>query len=100
QLRATEDELEVKTNALRETERRLADKEAELAKFTAELSEQTATSDSQRVEIVALKTQVETLKDQASGLGRDVRDTEERYAREKEAAEKANKELVEERGTV
>src|SRR6267378_8643022 len=39
QLRATEDELEVKVNSLRETERTLADKEAELAKATAQLSE-------------------------------------------------------------
>jgi chromosome segregation ATPase len=100
QLRATEDELGVKTNTLREIERALADKEAELTKATANLSEQTATSDSQRVEIVALKTQVETLKDQVTGLGKDVKETEDRYAREKEAAEKANKELTDERGTV
>src|SRR5881227_2686999 len=39
QLRATEDELEVKVNTLRETERRLADKEAEFAKATAQLAE-------------------------------------------------------------
>jgi len=100
QLRATEDELGVKTNALRETERNLADKEAELAKYTANLTEQTATSDSQRVEIVALKTQVDNLKDQVSGLTKDVKDTEERHAREKEAGEKANKELTDERGNV
>jgi len=100
QLRATEDELGVKTNTLRETERNLADKEAELTRATANLSEQTATSDSQRVEIVALKTQVDTLKDQVAGLGKDVKDTADRYEREKEAAEKATKELVEERGTV
>jgi chromosome segregation ATPase len=100
QLRATEDELEVKTNTLRETERNLADKEAELAKYTASLTEQTATSDSQRVEIVALKTQVDNLKDQVSGLTKDVKDTEERFAREKDAGEKATKELTEERGNV
>jgi DNA repair exonuclease SbcCD ATPase subunit len=100
QLRATEDELEAKTDALRETQRTLADKEAELARFTANLSEQTAMSDSQRVEIIALRTQVDTLKDQVAGLGKDVKDTEERHTREKEAAEKANKELTEERGTV
>jgi chromosome segregation ATPase len=100
QLRATEDELEVKTSALRETERNLADKEAELAKASAALSETSATSDSQRVEIVALKTQVDNLKDQVAGLGRDVKNTEDRYAREKEASEKATKELADERGTV
>src|SRR5215813_13847558 len=41
QLRATEDELEVKTSSLRETERNLADKQAEFARATAQLSEQT-----------------------------------------------------------
>ena len=100
QLRATEDELEVKTNNLRETERNLADKEAELAKATASLTEQTATSDSQRVEIVALKTQVDNFKDQVATLERDVKNTEDRYAREKEASEKSSKELADERGTV
>src|SRR6476619_2458645 len=53
QLRATEDELETKSSALRETERNLADKEAELARATAQLTETSTTSDSQRVEIVA-----------------------------------------------
>ena len=100
QLRATEDELEVKTNALRETERRLADKEAEFARVSAQLTETTTTSDGQRVEIVALKTQIDNLKDQASDLGRQVKDLEERYGREKEAHEKAAKELAEERGNV
>jgi chromosome segregation ATPase len=100
QLRATEDELEVKTNTLRETERNLSDKEAEHAKASASLTETSATSDSQRVEIVALKTQVDTLKDQVASLSRDVKNTEDRYAREKEASEKASKELADERGTV
>jgi chromosome segregation ATPase len=100
QLRATEDELEVKTNALRETERNLADKEAEFARATGQLSETSATSDSQRVEIVALKTQIDNLKDQASDLGRQVKDIEERFGREKEAHEKAAKELTDERGNV
>jgi len=100
QLRATEDELEVKTSALRETERSLADKEAELARATSQLSETTATSDGRRVEIVALKTQVDNLKDQVSDLGRQVKDTEDRYAREKETSEKSAKELTDERGNV
>jgi myosin heavy subunit len=100
QLRATEDELEIKTSSLRETERNLADKEAELAKATSQLSETSATSDSQRVELVALKTQVDNLKDQVSDLGRQVKDTEDRYAREKEAGERSTKELTEQRGNV
>jgi chromosome segregation ATPase len=100
QLRATEDELEQKTDTLRETQRTLADKEAELARLTTNLTETTATSDSQRVEIVALKTQVDTLRDQVAGLGKDVKDTAERHTREKEAAEKANAELTTERGAV
>src|SRR5215470_14820297 len=100
QLRATEDELEVKTSTLRETERNLADKEAEHSKASASLTEQSVNSDSQRVEIVALKTQADNLKDQVASLGRDVKNTEDRYAREKEAAEKSSRELAEERGTV
>jgi chromosome segregation ATPase len=100
QLRATEDELESKTDTLRERERTLADKEAELARVTAQLSEQTVTSDSQRVEIVALKTQVDNLKDQVADLGKEVKETEERHAREKQAAAMATHELTEERGTV
>jgi chromosome segregation ATPase len=100
QLRATEDELGVKTAALREVERNLADKQAELGKLTANLSDQTLASDSQRVEIVALKTQVDTLKSQLESLTKEVKDTEERYAREKDAAEKATRELAAERGNV
>jgi DNA repair exonuclease SbcCD ATPase subunit len=100
QLRATEDELAVKTGALRETERTLAAKESELTKFTAQLGETSAASDSQRIEIVSLKTQVENLKDQVAGLGKEVKETSERYAREKEAGEKATKELADERGNV
>jgi predicted nucleic acid-binding Zn-ribbon protein len=100
QLRATEDELAVKTGALRETERTLAEKESELTKYTAQFTATSATSDSQRIEIVSLKTQVENLKDQVAGLGKEVKETSDRYAREKEAGEKATKELAEERGNV
>src|SRR5204862_2711717 len=98
--RATEDELAGKTGALRQTERALAEKESELTKNPAQLTETSAASDSQRIEIVSLKTQVENLKDQVAGLGKEVKETSERYAREKEAGEKAAKELAEERGNV
>src|ERR1043166_2211171 len=48
----------------------------------------------------ASKPQGDNLKDQAAGLGKDLRETEERHPREKEAAAKATQELTEERGTV
>src|SRR5215467_6387815 len=47
QIRATEQEYSVKTNAMREAERALADKEADLAKLTSELGERSVVSDSQ-----------------------------------------------------
>src|SRR5205085_5272954 len=75
QLRATEDELTTKTNALREVERMLADKQAELAKRSSDLDERSVTADSQKIEIVALRTQIDTLKDQIAGLEKDVKDT-------------------------
>src|SRR6185312_6061188 len=43
---------------------------------------------------------VDNLKDQVSDLGRQVKDTEDRYAREKEAGELSSKELTEQRGNV
>src|SRR6204780_1102915 len=51
QLRATEEEFELKSSALREAERALSNKEAELAKLVAELGERSILADSQRVEL-------------------------------------------------
>ncbi len=100
QLHVTEDELATKTSNLRDAERILAEKEEELGRLSGNLSEKTATSDGQRVEIVALKTQVDNLKDRVSGLERDVKETEGRLAREKQAHEDVNKELTDERTKV
>jgi chromosome segregation ATPase len=100
QLHVTEDELATKTGNLRDAERTLAEKEEELGRLSGNLSEKTATSDGQRVEIVALKTQVDNLKDRVSGLERDVKETEGRLAREKQAHEDVNKELTDERTKV
>ena len=62
QLRATEDEFELKSASLREAERTLADKQADLARLVAELGERSIMADSQRVELAALRTQVEAMK--------------------------------------
>src|SRR5687768_14058903 len=53
QLRATEEELSFKLNAMREAERTLKDKEADLTKLNAEVDQQSTANDTQRVELVA-----------------------------------------------
>ena len=82
QLRATEEEFELKSNSLREAERTLADKEADLAKLLAELGERSITADSQRVELAALRTQVEAMKVSVADYESAVKETEERLVRE------------------
>jgi DNA repair exonuclease SbcCD ATPase subunit len=98
QLRASEQEFELKSNALREAERALADKEADLAKLIAELGERSIMADSQRVELAALRTQIEAMKVSVADYERAVRATEERLARERAEAEAAAKESSEARG--
>src|ERR1700733_4930188 len=97
QLHATEQEYEIKTTALREAERTLADKQADLAKIVAELGERSIQADSQRVELAALRTQIEAMKVSVSDYDRSVRSTEERMARERAEADAAAKHAHEER---
>jgi len=98
QLRATEQEFEIKSTALREAERTLADKQADLAKIIAELGERSILADSQRVELAALRTQIEAMKVSVADYDRAVRSTEERLARERSEADAAAKHANEERG--
>ncbi|MGA2126852.1 MAG: hypothetical protein ABSG76_11950 [Xanthobacteraceae bacterium] len=98
QLHATEDELTANTNTLRETERTLADRQGDLARRTTDLDERSVTADSQKIEIVALKTQVDTLKGEIAGLEKDVKETGERLARERQDAAAAATQLAEARG--
>jgi len=100
QLRSTEEELSIKTNALREAERSLADRQSELSKLTGEFDEQSVSAAGQRIEIVALKTQVDNLTDQIAGLQKDVTATTGRLAQERQDAEAATKQLGDERGKV
>jgi hypothetical protein len=100
QIRATEEEVSVKTGTLHDSERALSEREADLSKLTNELGEKSVLSDSQRVEIVALRTQVDALKAQVDRSERDVKETEERLDRERNEADAATKELADERGKV
>ena len=86
QLRAAEEEFQLKTGALRGAERALSDKEAELAKVVGELGDQSIAADSQRIELAALRTQVEAMKVSVAGYERTVKEVEERLTRERSDA--------------
>jgi chromosome segregation ATPase len=98
QMRATEQEFELKVSSLREAERTLADKEAELSKLVAELGDQSISADSQRVELAALRTQVEALKVSVGDYERTMKETEERLARERGESAEATSNLTDARG--
>jgi chromosome segregation ATPase len=97
QLRVTEEEFEVKSGALHEAERGLADKQADLAKIVAELGERSIMADSQRVELAALRTQIEAMKVSVADYERAVRATEEKLGRERAEAEAAARQSGDER---
>ena len=98
QLRATEEEFQIKSGALREAERQLADKEGELTKLLGELGERSLLADSQRGEIAALHAQVEVHKVSVADYESAVSETQNRLARERSDAEAAAGELAEARG--
>ena len=100
QLRATEEELSFKLNAMREAERALAEKQADLAKLTARHDQQSGVNDSQRVELVALRTHVDALKDRVNNSEREFKTTEDRLGRERFDAAEASDLLNAERGKV
>jgi chromosome segregation ATPase len=93
QMRTTEEEFELKSSSLRETERVLAEKEAELSKLIAELGDQSISADSQRVELAALRAQVEAMKISAGEYERAIKETGEQLARERSASAAAASEL-------
>ncbi len=98
QLRATEEEFEIKSGSLREAERHLADKEAELTKLLGELGEQSLIADSQRTEISAFRTQVEAMKVSVADYERAVAETEQRLTRERADADAVAGDLTAARG--
>ena len=100
QLRATEEEVAVKTAAMHDAERTLSDKQSDLAKMVSELDEKSTFADAQKVEIVAMKAQIEALKDRLADAGREVKAVEDRREAERVALGVATRELDEERGKV
>src|SRR5689334_13566177 len=100
QLRATEEEFAVKTNAMHDAQRALSDKQAELAKLMSELDERSTLADSQKIEIIALRTQVDALKERLDGTGHELKAVEDRRDTERVELKAATQELSAERGRV
>jgi chromosome segregation ATPase len=100
QLRATEEEFTVKTNAMHDAQRTLSDKQSVLAKLTDELDERSTLADSQKIEIIALKTQVEALKERLDGASHELKVIEDRRDAERVELKAATQELSFERGRV
>jgi chromosome segregation ATPase len=100
QMKATEDELSVKTLGLHETERSLSDKESDLTRLSSELGDRTATTEAQRVELISLKTQIEALRLRIGDYERDIKNTEDRLDKEREEVATATRNLTDERGKV
>ncbi len=94
QLRATEEEFQIKSSSLREAERQLSDKEAELTKLLGELGERSLYADSQRTEIAAFHAQVEAMKISVADYERAVEETHRRLERERADADTATNELT------
>jgi chromosome segregation ATPase len=100
QLRATEEEITVKTSTMYDAQRALSDKQAELAKVMGELDERSTLADSQKIEIIALKTQVDALKERLDGAGHELKAVEDRRDAERVELKAATQELSQERSRV
>ncbi|MET0443382.1 MAG: hypothetical protein ABWY35_01960 [Pseudorhodoplanes sp.] len=100
QMKATEEELSVKTLGLHETERNLSDKEAAMVRLNSDLGERTALSESQRIEVIALRTQIDALKIRIGDYEQDIKKTEDRLEKQRAEASEATRELGDERGKV
>jgi chromosome segregation ATPase len=100
QMKATEDELSVKTLGLHEAERNLSDKQATMTRLSADLGDRTAMSDSQRIELIALKTQIDALKLRIGDYEQDIKKVEDRLEKERADSVQATRDLGDERGKV
>ena len=100
QMKATEDELSVKTLGLHETERNLSDKQSAMARLSSDLGDRTAMSESQRVELIAFRTQIDALKMRIGDYEQDIKKVEDRLEKERAESTQATQDLGDERGKV
>jgi chromosome segregation ATPase len=100
QLRATEEEFNTKTDALRAAEQALTGKQGEFAKINAELSDRSLMAESRQVELLAVRAQIDELKGRVGDAERDFVATKARLSQERSESETASRELAEARGRV
>src|SRR5205807_2222678 len=100
QLRATEEEFNSKTEALRTAEQALSDKQHELARINSELSNRSMMAESRQVELVTVRTQIEQLKSRVGEAEKEFSATQTRLAQERTESETASRELTEARSRV
>ncbi|MBR0838300.1 hypothetical protein JQ612_34310 [Bradyrhizobium manausense] len=100
QLRATEEEFNAKTEALREAEIALSNKQGELAKINSELSDRSMMAETRQVELVAVRAQIEELKNRVGDAEKEFTATQARLAQERSDSEVASRELGDARGRV
>ena len=100
QLRATEEEFAVKTEALRTAEKALTDKQAELAKINTELDDRSQVAESRQAELVAVRAQIEELKTRVGDAEKEFATTQTRLAHERRDSEAATRELGDARARV
>lgn len=100
QLRATEEEFNAKTAALREAEIALSDKQGELAKINSELSDRSMMAESRQVELIAVRAQIDELKNRVGDAEKEFNATQARLTQERSDSETASRELSDARGRV
>jgi chromosome segregation ATPase len=100
QLRATEEEFAIRTEALRNAEKALSDKQGELGKINTELSDRSLMAESRQVELVAVRSQIVELERRVGEAEKDFVATQARLAQERGESETATRELGEARGRV
>jgi len=100
QVRAIEEELAAKTNALYEAERALADTQGQLSRLTSDVSGRDVAGNNQHGESISLGTEAEKLKSQIAELESEAREAEKRLAQGQRVAAAAAAALAAERGQV
>ncbi len=100
QLRATEEEFAVKTEALRAAEQALTDKQADLARINAELNDRSQVAESRQAELVSVRAQIEELKTRVGDAEKEFAATQTRLSQERKESETATRELGDARARV